>query len=132
MKTLNQDLRQVQLLPIQTITVTTSGSAVDTKVNNGFSFETALLNVEIGNLGDQTSTKVKIEECDSSGFATGNTVAEGGEEVTAAADASYSMQVKRVKRYLRVVVTITGGSSPSAEIFVGGVLWNAAKPFPIV
>lgn len=132
MKTLNQEIRLVQLLPIQVIAETTNGSAVDTKVNNQFSFETALVNVEIGNLGDQEDTKVKIEESDSATFATGNTEAAGGEEFTVSADTSYTKQIKRTKRYLRAVVTIGDGDTPQAEVFVGGLLCNAEIPMPIV
>ena len=133
MKSLGQNIQIKQLLPIQTLADSADGSAVDTLLGGGFSFDTALVNVEIGNLGTQASTKVKIEESDSSTFASGNTVAEGGAEVTVAADTSYKMEIKRTKRYLRAVVTMaTPGETPSAEIFIGAILWNAEKPFPVV
>ncbi|QLG69729.1 MAG: hypothetical protein CH104c_0498 [Candidatus Woesebacteria bacterium] len=75
---------------------------------------------------------MKIEESDASDFSSGVSVAKGGDEVTVAADNSYQFQVERSKRYLRAVVTITGGISPSAEVFVGGLLWNAQRPFPML
>lgn len=131
-KQLEDNIKIVQLIPIQTPTSTLTGSGVDTKVSEMYSFDTALVNVEIGDLGDQTSTKVKIEESDVSDFSTGVSVAAGGEEITVAADKSYKMEISRTKRYLRAVVTITGGASPSVEVFVGGLLVNWQKPFPIL
>ncbi len=132
MKALNQDIKKVNAIPIQVITVTTEGDAIDTKLSENFSFETALLHAEVGNLGDQTSTKIKIQESDSATFASGVTTAEGGDEVTVAADINYKFEVLKTKRYLRAVVTIAGGTTPTVEIYIGGILWNAAKPFPIV
>lgn len=131
-KQLNQDIKKVNVIAVQVISTTTEGSAIDTKLSEIFNFETALFHAEVGNLGDQTSTKIKIQESDSATFASGVTTAEGGDEVTVAADTSYKFEVLRTKRYLRAVVTITGGSSPSAEIYVGAILWNASKPFPII
>lgn len=133
MKSLGQDIKITQLLPVQTLNDSANGSAIDTLLGGGFSFDTALVNVEIGNLGTQATTKVKIEECDDSTFASGNTVAPGGAEITVAADHSYKMEIARTKRYLRAVVTMaTPGETPSAEIFIGAILWNAQKPFPVV
>ncbi|MDD2822808.1 MAG: hypothetical protein PHQ59_01880 [Candidatus Daviesbacteria bacterium] len=133
MKSLGQNIQIKQLLPVQTLADSANGSAVDTQENVGSHFDTALVNVEIGNLGSQATTKVKIEESDSSTFATGNTVAPGGAEITVAQDTSYKMEIERTKRYLRAVVTMTTpGATPSAEIFIGAILWNAQKPFPVV
>lgn len=133
MKALGQNIRLAKLLPIQVLTATTNGSAVDTLLGDGFRFDSALVNVEIGNLGTQASTGVKIEESDTSDFSSGVSVAKGGEEVTVAADTSYKMEVERTKRYLRAVVTLTTpGATPSVEVFVGAVLWNVPKPFPVV
>lgn len=133
MKSLGQNIKTTQLLPIQTLNDSANGSAVDTLLGDGFRFDTALVNVEIGNLGTQASTKVKIEESDDGSGFTGATVAKGGEEVTVADDHSYKMEIERTKRYLRAVVTLTTpGATPSAEVFVGAILWNAQKPFPVV
>ncbi len=132
MRILNQNLQAKTLLPIQVITATNNGVAADTYVNSKPAFDTALVDVAIGNLGDQTSTKVKIEESDVSDFSSGAVVAKGGEEVTVTAYTVYKMQIERKKRYLRSVVTITGGASPSAEVYIGAILWNAEKPFPLI
>lgn len=133
MKSLGQNIKVTQLLPIQTLLDSANGSAIDTLLDDGFRFDTALVNVEIGELGTQASTKVKIEECDLSDFSAGATVAKGGEEVTVAADTSYKMEIERAKRYLRAVVTLTTpGATPTVEVFVGAILWNAQKPFPVV
>lgn len=134
MKSLGQNIQIKQVLPVQTLNDSANGAAIDTMLQGqGFNFDTALVNVEIGNLGTQATTKVKIEESDSATFATGNTVAKGGAEITVAADTSYKMEVERAKRYLRAVVTMTTpGATPSAEIFIGAILWNAQTPFPVV
>jgi len=130
-KALNQDIKIVQFIPIQRPTATLNGSAIDTKLSEMFKFDTALVLINIGDLGNQTSTTVKIEEDDASGFGSPS-IAEGGSEITVAADSVYKMEIARKKRYLRAVVTITGGTSPLAEVCVNGILWNAQKPFPIL
>ncbi|KKU71152.1 hypothetical protein A3C29_05170 [Candidatus Daviesbacteria bacterium RIFCSPHIGHO2_02_FULL_40_16] len=132
MRTLNQNIQTKTILPIQVITATTNGASVDTYVSDKPAFDTALVDVAIGNLGDQTSTKVKIEEADVSDFSSGATITKGGEEVTVTADTVYKMQTERKKRYMRAVVTITGGAAPSLEVYIGAILWNAEKPFPLV
>ena len=131
MKTLNQNIHPATLLPIGAITVTTEGAAVDSYLSDRPAYDSGLIDIAIGNLGDQTSTKVKIEESDSSTFASGVTVAKGGEEITVEADTGYKMQIERKKKYFRAVVTITAGSTPSAEVYVGALLWDAQRPFPI-
>ncbi len=129
---LKENIKKANAIPIQVINATTEGAAIDMKLSEMFSFDTALVDINIGNLGDQTSTKVKIQESDSATFASGVTTAAGGEEITVAADSVYKMEVERTKRYLRAVVTITGGSSPSAEVCIGMILCNWQKPFPIL
>jgi len=131
MKTLNQNIHPTTLLPIGVITATTQGAAVDSYLSDRPAYDSGLIDIAIGNLGDQTSTKVKIEESDASDFSSGVTEAKSGEEITVAADTGYKMQIERKKRYLRAVVTITAGSAPSAEVYVGALLWDAQRPFPI-
>lgn len=132
MKTLNQNIHPATLLPIGVITETTEGSAVDTYLSGRPAYDSGLIDIAIGDLGDQTSTKVKIEESDASDFSSGVIVAKGGDEITVtAADTGYKMQIERKKRYLRAVVTITAGSTPSAETYVGALLWDAQRPFPV-
>ncbi len=99
-------------------------------VSEDLSFDSALALIEIGNItGTPTSVKVKVEEDDDSNFG-GAAVAEGGAEITVAQDHSYTMEIKRTKRYLRIVVTTAGGSTPTVECFGAFILWNAAIPFP--
>lgn len=131
MKTLNQNIHPATLIPIGVITETTEGSAVDTYLSGRPAYDSGLIDIAIGDLGDQTSTKVKVEESDSSTFASGVTMVKGGEEITVAEDTGYKVQIERKKRYLRAVVTITAGSAPSAEAYVGALLWDAQRPFPI-
>jgi len=130
MKTLNQNIHTATLLPIGTITETTEATGVDTYLSNRPAYDSGLIDIAIGDLGDQTSTKVKIEESDAADFSSGVSVAVGGDEITVSTDTGYKMQIDRKKRYLRAVVTIDGGSSPSAEVYVGALLWNAQRPFP--
>lgn len=131
-KQLDQNIKKVEVLAIQKIEETTEGSAVDTYLADGSAFDTALVNVEIGDItGTPTSVKVKIEEDDDNAFGSAS-VAVGGEEVTVAADTSYKMEITRKKRYLRVVATITGGTTPTVQVYVGAILWNVQKPFPIL
>lgn len=132
MKTLNQNIRTVTLLPIGVVDETTEGEAVDTYLSGRPVFDSALIDIAIGDLGDQTSTKVKVEESDSSTFASGVTVAMGGEEITVEADAGYKMQIERKKRHLRAVITLTGGEDPTAEAYIGALLWSAQRPFPFI
>lgn len=131
MKTLNQNIHPATLLPIGVITETTEGTAVDSYLSDRPAYDSGLIDIAIGNLGDQTSTKVKIEESDASDFSSGVTAAKGGEEITVEADTGYKMQIERKKRYFRAVVTITAGSTPSVEVYVGALLWDAQRPFPI-
>ena len=130
MRTLNQNIHTVTLLPIGSITETTEGNSVDTYLSNRPAYDSGLIDIAIGNLGDQVSTKVKVEESDAMDFSAEATVANGGEEITVQANTGYKMQIDRKKRYLRSVVTITGGSEGSGEVYVGALLWNAQKPFP--
>lgn len=131
-KQLNQNIKPVELLPIQTLEDSANGSEVDTYLADGSSFDTALIKAAVGDLGTQASTKIKIQEDDDSEFGTPST-AEGGEEITASADNTYSFQIKRAKRYLRAVITIaTPGETPAAEVHVSGILCNWDLPFPIL
>ncbi len=98
-----------------------------------YSFDTALVDIATGKLGTQAATKVKIEEADISDFSAGVQTAEGGEEITVAADSVYKMEIARKKRYLRAYVTIDASSGlPKHEVFIGMTLCNWAKPFPIL
>jgi len=130
---LKRDFSKAISIPIQIIPSTGSlnGNAVDTKVSEMFRYDTALAFVEIGNItGTPTSVKVKIQECDVSTFATGATTANGGDEITVVQDHSYTMEIARTKRWLRIVVTTAGGTTPTVECFGAFILWNASKPFP--
>lgn len=131
-KQLDQNISPVELLPIQTLEDSANGSAVDTHLADESSFETALIKAAVGNLGSQATTKIKIQEDDDSEFSA-PTTAKGGDEVTVAADHTYSFQVERAKRYLRAVVTLTTpGETPSVEVHVSGILCNWEVPFPII
>lgn len=133
MKSLGQNFAKANTIPIQVVADPgdINGAAVDTYDTGGHpQFDTAQAMIEIGLItGSPTSVKVKVQEDDSSAFG-GATVAEGGAEITVAAQHSYLMQIKRTKRYLRVVVDTTGGTTPTVQAFAAFILFNAQKPFP--
>lgn len=131
-KELRQNFSKSISIPIQIIPSTGSldGNAVDTYLADGFAFDTALAFIEIGDItGAPTSVKVKVEEDDDSAFGSAS-MADGGAEITVAQDHSYTMEIRRAKRYLRIVVTTTGGTTPTVECFGAFILWNAVKPLP--
>ena len=131
-KQLDQNISPVELLLIQTLEDSANGSAIDTYLADGSSFDTALIKAAVGNLGSQATTKIKIQEDNDSAFSA-PTTAKGGDEVTVTADNIYSFQIERAKRYLRAVVTLTTpGATPSAEVHVSGILCNWEVPFPIL
>ncbi|MFA5169088.1 MAG: hypothetical protein WC530_11230 [Candidatus Omnitrophota bacterium] len=131
-KQLDQNIKPVELLPIQTLADSANGSAIDTHLADESSFETALIKAAVGDLGSQATTKIKIQEDDDSAFSA-PTTAEGGAEVTVSADSTYSFEIRRAKRYLRAVVTLTTpGATPKAEVHVSGILCNWDLPFPIL
>lgn len=135
MKALLDKIKKAISIEIQVIPTTGSldGDAVDTKNEESEAYDTALAFIEIGEItGSPTTVKVKVEESDSSTFASGNAVAAGGTEITVATDHSYTMEIERTKRYLRIVVTTAGGSAPTVECCGIFLLWNAARPFPIL
>ena len=123
-------IKVVDLLAIGVHSGDTSGDAVDMRSSNYLNFEGALVRVAIGDIGGTPdSVSVKIEESDSSTFASGNTEAEGGAAFDVEADNVYTLQVKRTKRYIRAVVTFTNGTSPDVEAHIEAVLNNWAKPY---
>ena len=133
MKTLVGEIKLVKLLSNVSVTETTNGSAIDSRVANSLLFDTALITANVGAItGTPDSVTITIQESDSSTFASGNTTAEGGDAQTVVANGQYVWQVRRTKRYLRAVVTVTGGSTPTALIAVEGLLTNWATPFPII
>lgn len=86
----------------------------------------------IGAVGaDVDVATVKVEESDSSTFASGNTVAAGGEAVDViAGDASFTFQVLRTKRYIRVVLDVEeDGAADDVEIAATAILNNWARPY---
>lgn len=113
-----------------------SSSIVDTYENaDGPHFDGALIRANIGTFGaDLTNVKVKIEESNDDDFSDASeTVADGGAEQTATAAGELTFQIRRTKRYLRAVVTMTAsGAADTAPLAITGILHNWAKPFPIV
>ena len=133
MQELRENFSKAISIPIQIIPSTGSldGAAIDTKVSEMVSYDTALALIEIGDItGTPDSVKVKIQESNVSDFGSGVNTVKGGDEITVAADHSYTKEIERTKRYLRIVVTTTGGTTPTVECFGALLLWNAARPYP--
>ena len=108
------------------------GDAIDMRPSDYLAFEGALVAVQIGTVGgDVSEALVKVEESDSSTFASGNTIAEGGEAVDVTAGESITtFQIKRTKRYIRVVLDIDeDGAADDVQISAVAVLNNWSKPY---
>lgn len=134
MKTLNGNIKHADMLTAQSLTATTTGTAIDMRNGNNEDFDTALVTALIGAIGGDvapTSVKVKVIESDNSNLSSSSTM-EGGDEVTVSASTNYRFQVRRTKRYIGVVVTITGGTNPTVIAGATGLLTNWATPFPVV
>lgn len=123
-----------------TLTAAADGFAATTLTNgrdDAYQAESALVLLSIGDItGTPTSVKVKIQECDDIGFVTSPTTALGGEEITITAlllrNSQQRFEVTATKRYLRAVVTFTGGSTPTAALAAIAVLSDIAVPYPVV
>lgn len=128
---LRQNISLKKLLIAQDLAATASGTGVDMHGNGEANFDAMLALVNVGAItGTPTSVKVKIEESDN--ISTSYGVADGGEEITVVQNTQYSFQIKRAKRYIRVTVTIAGGTTPHVIISSDAIATNWAKPFPII
>jgi hypothetical protein len=129
-KDLKNSIQIAEFLPVQELTDSVNGSAVDTRLPDESRFDSALIRIGIGAKNVATTAKIKIEEDDDSAFGSAS-VAEGGEEITVAANTQYKMEITRKKRYLRAVATVTG-TTKSVVVYVTGILCDWGKPFPIL
>jgi len=131
MLSLTHNISLKKLLTAQDLAATASGTGVDMKAGAPENFDAALVLVNVGAItGTPTSVKVKIEESDAIGSGYG--VMDGGDEVTVVQNTQYSFQVARAKQYVRITVTIAGGTGPHVIIGSDAIATNWAKPFPIV
>jgi hypothetical protein len=99
------------------------------------SFDGALIIAAVGAKGaDVSAIKIKVEESNDDDFSDASeTVADGGAEVTVLENTTTAFEIRRTKRYLRAVVTLTaGGAADTVPVSIVGVLGNWAKPFPLV
>ncbi len=142
MQELRNYIKTVELMPVEQIDEATNGSSVDTFYNDtqGHHFDSILIRVGAGDFGlDIGSVKFKVEESNVSNFASGVTVASGGEEVSVGEEEGHDFQIERTKRYIRVVATPVDIASPSedpgedvATIHATGILANWAIPMPLL
>lgn len=128
-RTLNQEFEVVNFLPVGVYEETAEGDAVKMVKSDMFAYDTGLVIIDVGELGEQKSTKITIEESDDEAFAE-KTIIEGGKEITVEANTTYVKEIERTKEYVRAVLTIDEDNNDnSAVISVNGILWNAARPF---
>lgn len=112
-----------------------ASSIIDTKNGESESFDGALIIAQVGAVGaDVSAVTLTVQESDSSTFASGVTTAEGGDAVSVVdGDLTQTFQIRRTKRYLRVLATITeSGAADTVELAVTGVLNKWAKPYPVI
>lgn len=129
MQTLQNAIRAVEFLRAQSLGASANGAGVDM---GGNSFDSAFALVSVGAItGTPTSVTVKFEESDASDFGSGVTDMLGGAAVTVTQNTAHTFQLERRKRYARMVVTITGGTTPTVIIAGQGVLANWARPFTL-
>jgi len=96
-------------------------------------YEAALVIAQLGAVGaNVTALTLTIEEDDDSAFGD-PTVAYGGAAISVlAGDATFTMQVKRTKRYIRAVLQPTEtGAADNVQIAVSAILNNWALPFNV-
>lgn len=140
METLKDNVRLVTMLAPAAIDEDSSpitSTVIDTREiaaeDGSPSFDAALVVASLGTFGaDLTNVKIKIHESDASD-GSASTLAEGGDEVTATAAGAVSFQIRRTKRYLLAILTLTAsGAADTVPASIVAVLSNWAKPFPIV
>lgn len=132
MQTLTNNIKLVSVLTAGVVDETTTTTGIDTHGNGSENFDSALVMASIGAItGTPTSVKIKVVESDSSNMS-GATLAKGGDEITVSQNTMYSFQINRSKRYLAVVATITGGTTPEVIVSVNAILNNWATPYPII
>lgn len=108
---------------VDVLSETNGATAIPNQILFGADSAAALDNLKLAINGGAT------EGTNSSTFASGNTVADGGAEVTVEASTAYSFQIQRTKRYIRAVVTVTGGTTPKVTTSIVAVLNNWARPY---
>jgi hypothetical protein len=113
-----------------------TATVIDTKELNSNaspSFDGALIRALVGTFGaDVTAVKVKIHESANSNGSS-SSLAEGGDEQTLAATGALTFEIKRTKRYLVAIITMTAtGTTDTAPVCIVGLLHNWAKPFPLI
>lgn len=96
-------------------------------------FDGALIRAVAGTFGaDLTGIAIEIQESDNADGSSG-TVAEGGASQSLSEAGALTFQVKRSKRYLKAVTTMTaGGAGDTAPLAIVGILHNWAHPLPLV
>lgn len=100
---------------------------------DGDQFDGGLVRVSVGNItGTPDTVAVSVQECDLVDFSSGATEVPGGEAFEVAADTSYTLELKRTKKFYRIYVNFTGGTNPTVELAAVAVLHNWATPAPIL
>lgn len=133
MTNLSENIKVVNLIPLATIAATgLDGSETPADMQADVSFDTALVAVTVGAFtGTPTTVAISVVEGDLLNMSDA-TVIEGGTSTAVLASTLTKFQVHRKKRYIGVTVTITGGTTPTAQVSALGILTNWAVPFPVI
>jgi len=106
------------LLTSQTITSTTTGSAVDIQRLDGRG--KLVLIAGAASAGTAPTLDVKLTECDTSGGTYTDVTGAAFTQVTDAADSTQSLSINLagLKRYVKAVATVGGTSTPTFSLAV--------------
>lgn len=109
------------------------GDAIDMASSVEEAYDSALVIANIGAVGaDVSATTVKVEESDTSNFASASVVKGGEATSVLAGDLTVTFQIQRTKRYIRVVLDVTeAGASDDVEIASTAILNNWAVPYNV-
>jgi len=131
MKTLENYIKVVDLIPNADQDADLDGSENPVDMQAGGGFDTVLALVSVGAItGTPDTVEVSFVEGDEADLSDATEIA-GGAAVEVAEDTSYTFQLERSKRYVGAVLTFTGGTTPTAIVSAVGVLTNWARPFPL-
>lgn len=119
---LNSKSEKVNSLPIQTVDTSsnnpTTGASVDTHLTDGTNFENALVFMEVGAISASPGTvTVTIQESDDESSWTDI------ESFDVTENHSYTREIERKKRYLRIKIWSDGGDD-TIEFYGGFILWS--------
>ncbi len=129
MQTLSNNISTKNALSSTSLTASGVGGTIDCFGNGSETFDSALVVANVGAIVGAPVVAVSVEESEDGVTFTN---ASGGGLTTVSGNASYVFQVNRSKRYIRLSVTITGGTTPTVAIGATAILTNWATPYPLI